>query len=418
MYVETFEEITTVTNWQNNEELKTVTFDEPIEVQYVKIFGKVVSYANSAKLHVGARMFNFYEDVSQEEPDPLPEEPAVATINYSTTEETEGPVIATLTFDKENITITSDGGATHTFENNGTFEFKYIDTDGEEKTIVAEVTWIVKNVDIGETGFNVVLKSSKTELYPGDEFEVDVDIQNLNVDKGLIAFSGQLEYDVDKLEKISVHSNKGSWNESVMSDKSFKFVTDSESLIKEDGNVLTIKFRVKDTLTEATLTDIKVKNIIASNGIKDIPSDAVQITLKIKKRITEITSDLYTVEEGYITRIPEGTTVAEFKEHINPKEGIIVTNKLGEELTEETIIATGMKLKAEELEFELVVIGDVNESGGVTTTDLAQLKLHYIGEEILTGARFKAADIDGNNKITITDLAKLKLMLIGEKEEV
>ncbi len=415
---ETFEEITTVTNWQNNEELKTVTFDEPIEVQYVKIFGKVVSYANSAKLHVGARMFNFYEDVSQEEPDPLPEEPAVATINYSTTEETEGPVIATLTFDKENITITSDGGATHTFENNGTFEFKYIDTDGEEKTIVAEVTWIVKNVDIGETGFNVVLKSSKTELYPGDEFEVDVDIQNLNVDKGLIAFSGQLEYDVDKLEKISVHSNKGSWNESVMSDKSFKFVTDSESLIKEDGNVLTIKFRVKDTLTEATLTDIKVKNIIASNGIKDIPSDAVQITLKIKKRITEITSDLYTVEEGYITRIPEGTTVAEFKEHINPKEGIVVTNKLGEELTEETIIATGMKLKAEELEFELVVIGDVNESGGVTTTDLAQLKLHYIGEEILTGARFKAADIDGNNKITITDLAKLKLMLIGEKEEV
>ena len=63
-----------------------------------------------------------------------------------------------------------------------------------------------------------------------------------------------------------------------------------------------------------------------------------------------------------------------------------------------------MILKADELEFVLVVIGDVNESGGVTTTDLAQLKLHYIGEEILTGARFKAADIDGNNKITITDL--------------
>ena len=114
----------------------------------------------------------------------------------------------------------------------------------------------------------------------------------------------------------------------------------------------------------------------------------------------------YNIQDAYHT---------EFKEHINPKEGIIVTNKLGEELTEETIIATGMKLKAEELEFELVVIGDVNESGGVTTTDLAQLKLHYIGEEILTGARFKAADIDGNNKITITDLAKLKLMLIGEK---
>lgn len=257
-----------------------------------------------------------------------------------------------------------------------------------------------------------------TELYPGDTFEVELSLNDVaTIENGLIAIGGQLEYDDSVLERVSINSENSKWNPITMNESSFKFVTDAEELVTEDGKVLSITFKVKDTITEPTSTNITIKNIEASNGIIDIYANDATLKADVKIRPTEVTSDVYEIDEEYISRIPEGTTVAELKNNIEPKTGVIITNKSGTELGENDVIATGMILKAGELEFTLVVIGDVNESGGVTVTDLAQLKLHYIEDEILTGANLKAADIDGNGVITITDLAQLKLMLIGEDEE-
>ena len=64
----------------------------------------------------------------------------------------------------------------------------------------------------------------------------------------------------------------------------------------------------------------------------------------------------------------------------------------------------------------LVVTGDIDQNGEITITDLAQLKLHYIEKELLSGASLKAADINSDGKITITDLAQLKLVLVDLME--
>ncbi len=61
-------------------------------------------------------------------------------------------------------------------------------------------------------------------------------------------------------------------------------------------------------------------------------------------------------------------------------------------------------------------MGDTDGNGEITVTDLAQLKLHYIGKEFLTGASLNAADMNYDNEITITDLAKMKLVFIGKVE--
>lgn len=305
-----------------------------------------------------------------------------------------------------------------TLEDAGTYVLKVTTT---VDTVSVEVESESCTVEVrGEVGFGTSLSIADSTadkvLYAGEEFEVDFDISGLDtIEKGLIALGGQLEYDSNVLEKIEIHANKSQWNQSTLSDKNFKFITDAEKPVKTDGNVLTIKFKVKDTVTDQVATTIKIKNIEASDGNMDITANDAVLTVNVKKPIEEVTSDLYTVEEGYITRIPEDTTVAELKSHIDPKDGVTITNKFGQELTDDTVIATGMKLKVDELEFVLVVIGDINESGGVTVTDLAQLKLHYIEDELLEGARLKAADIDGNNVITITDIAQLKLMLIDEE---
>ena len=65
-------------------------------------------------------------------------------ISYSTTELTNGNVIATLTTD-EPVTIRNNAGnSSYTFEENGEFTFYFVDSDGNEGSVTANVTNIDK----------------------------------------------------------------------------------------------------------------------------------------------------------------------------------------------------------------------------------------------------------------------------------
>lgn len=76
-----------------------------------------------------------------------------ATINYSTTESTTDPVIATVTFNKEGIKITNNEGKnTYEFTENGEFTFEYVDEAGRIGSITAKVDWIKKKEVIGQDG--------------------------------------------------------------------------------------------------------------------------------------------------------------------------------------------------------------------------------------------------------------------------
>ena len=76
-----------------------------------------------------------------------------ATINYSTTESTTDPVIATVTFNKEGITITNNEGKnTYEFTENGEFTFEYVDEAGRIGSITAKIDWIKKKEVVGKDG--------------------------------------------------------------------------------------------------------------------------------------------------------------------------------------------------------------------------------------------------------------------------
>ena len=76
-----------------------------------------------------------------------------ATINYSTTESTTDPVIATVTFNKEGIKITNNEEKhTYEFTENGEFTFEYVDEAGRIGSITAKVDWIKKKEVVGQDG--------------------------------------------------------------------------------------------------------------------------------------------------------------------------------------------------------------------------------------------------------------------------
>ncbi len=63
-------------------------------------------------------------------------------------------------------------------------------------------------------------------------------------------------------------------------------------------------------------------------------------------------------------------------------------------------------------------LGDINQDGKITATDLLLLKRHLVAnkrqEWILTGDKFKAGDINRDNEITATDLLLIKRLVLKE----
>lgn len=114
--------------------IQSFDIENPQDVLYIKIVADRASNGN----WFTARAFNFFEDTTQEH------RPA-ATIEYSTTNPTNGNVTATLKnlFPDEHITITSNGGSgIYEFTQNGTFTFTYINDEGVEGKTTATVNWI------------------------------------------------------------------------------------------------------------------------------------------------------------------------------------------------------------------------------------------------------------------------------------
>lgn len=138
---ENFTEIAQITNWANNQNTKTIDFDESVKVRYVKIIGEETSYT-SAKRHVGARMFNFYEDITKKQV-VIP----TAEVQYSTTNKTNQDVVVTLVNPSTEITVLNNNGSTtYTFTENGTFTFEFEDGEGNKGKATAEVDWICKTL--------------------------------------------------------------------------------------------------------------------------------------------------------------------------------------------------------------------------------------------------------------------------------
>jgi len=269
------------------------------------------------------------------------------------------------------------------------------------------------------TTFEMELKTQIQTLKPGEQFEVSVNLNNMkNFKKGLMALTGKFEYDKEKIEMIDI-LGQNSWNldKNSFNDNNFRFVTESNNYVLEEGIIFKVILKVKETIEVPTEVIFKLVSIEGSNGKEDIFATDSQLSINIiekeQQEEAKITSEIYKIEAPYISRIGEETTVAEFKQNVEANREITIIDNNGNKLEEDDIIGTGMTVKVgEELEYTLIVIGDINGDGKITITDIAQIKLHLIDKEILTGSNFIAADLNSDEELTVTDLAQIKLIFL------
>jgi len=58
-------------------------------------------------------------------------------------------------------------------------------------------------------------------------------------------------------------------------------------------------------------------------------------------------------------------------------------------------------------------LGDINNDGKISVSDMGAIKLHLLGTYILKDKEFIAADINKDNKISVSDMGGMKLHLLG-----
>lgn len=301
-------------------------------------------------------------------------------------------------------------------------------------TAIGSIFMIVILITINVQASNslkATIQSSKSEVEKAEEVEIILKLQDYqDIKDGINAYKATLDYDENIFEKVLEQNFtcKNNWELLKYNKETKEFIAIKKAGSKEPEEVASLILKTKEEVEPKT-TEVKIKDIVTSDGKKDINVEEAKLTIDVIKEQEEIpeepkgpekiTSNKYKIEEGYILKIAPKTTVAKFKqnvkvENVTTDPQMIFTDENGNTLQEDSLIKTGTKLKVgSSLQYTLIVTGDIDGDSEITINDLAKMKLHLIEKKSLTKIELKAANIDEDNEVTINDLAKMKLILIG-----
>lgn len=146
---------------------------------------------------------------------------------------------------------------------------------------------------------------------------------------------------------------------------------------------------------------------------------------------TTATSGTYSINNvaSFISKIPLGTTVNQLLAGINERNYITIT-KNGATLSNSAVVTTGCVVSIKNgasvvKSYTTIVTGDVGENNGfgdgsIDIADLIAIRNEILaslnGKSTLSGANYKAADIDGNGRIEIDDLIKVRDHILGRSK--
>ncbi len=148
-----------------------------------------------------------------------------ATFNYSTMALTNQDVMVTISFDKENVIITNNGGSdAYTFTENGKFTFEFIDAAGNKGTSTAEVCWIDKEapaVTFKYSHNNLTNQNVVAEILSEEEIIVR---NNNGSTKYTFSENGEFTFEYqDKLGNIGFATAQVNWIDKVKPNGSLSY---------------------------------------------------------------------------------------------------------------------------------------------------------------------------------------------------
>lgn len=273
------------------------------------------------------------------------------------------------------------------------------------------------------------VSSTQAEIKDEQELTITFSLDKYNeIEKGINAYKATLVYDKNIFEEVleKDFKNQNYWEQLKYNKETGEFVAIKKAGSITPEDIVKINLKAKSEL-KAGKTEIKITDVVSSEGKADIQINEAKVEINIMEDQEEIpdipekpdkpdkiTSEKYKIEENYILRILPETTIKQFKENVTTENEMTFVDKEGNTMKDTDSISTGVKVTVgENLQYTLIVIGDIDQDTKITINDLAKLKLHLIESEPLTGMELKAAYIDKDNEVTVNDLAQLKLILVG-----
>lgn len=147
-------------------------------------------------------------------------------------------------------------------------------------SLVLFITIITITNVYAASSFEMKLKPSKNEVAKNEEFVVEGIISKIEMDKGIIALGGELEYDKDSLELIKFEGAEN-WATPSYYDQSKKFATDRADRTTSDESVFKITFKVKDQSKDTI--NISLPTVSASNGKDEVKLTNIKTSVTLKK---------------------------------------------------------------------------------------------------------------------------------------
>lgn len=147
--------------------------------------------------------------------------------------------------------------------------------------------------------------------------------------------------------------------------------------------------------------------------VTDIPANpTTSTTLSPTEKTSEpntITSNKYTINQGVISNIQTGTTVAEFKKSFNFAGDIIILKK-NNNTKNSGYVGTGMKAVfngTTSTTYTLCVFGDLTGEGNVNSLDVNKMFDFLLNIKEPTAVEFISGDINHDGKLSNVDLLLL-----------
>ena len=140
--------------------------------------------------------------------------------------------------------------------------------------------------------------------------------------------------------------------------------------------------------------------------------------MTLKEDIVEpkIESEKYEVKELEIKKISPKTKLEDLIKNLDiTADNYKVINNSNQEISNEDIVGTGTKIVLNnEIEYVLVVTGDIDGNGKIEVKDLLAVNKHRLKKNILKGVYLEAGDINGDNSVTTSDLLQINKARLGK----
>ena len=166
----------------------------------------------------------------------------------------------------------------------------------------------------------------------------------------------------------------------------------------------------------------KVGNTSTSNGTATTISGTTYHrfgSYVFDNTVLTIESTVYKIENDTIGQVQPKTTIKELKTKITTNATTItVIDKDGKNVSEETLVGTGMKITFNgKNTYTLVVLGDTNGDGKASIQDIMQINKHRLNKTQLTDCYLKAGDVNNDGKVNIQDIMQINKYRLGKINE-